>query len=241
MHVIEGLKLYPVRCKEDLEDRSVYVHSCPACGGRASGTDSDVITSMHPGNEAMSAVVVQKIMQALPPGPTNGPSTSIPYQGRKLLSFSDNRQAAAFFAPYFQKTSFDIALRTALWQVVSNAATLLDFPQLTRAVFDHWQPELAIVDAKGVVKRTTQPAAIAPTRFKYKSRFTLQSKKRTVPTGRTGALAPINLNPAVEMIKFSAHNIRKEEMITGKTCPTRVVRSIIHIGRPEYQGAGVWA
>jgi hypothetical protein len=154
MHVIEGLKLYPVRCKEDPEDRSVYVHSCPACGGRASGTDSDVITSMHPGNEAMSAVVVQKIMQALPPAPTNGPSTSIPYQGRKLLSFSDNRQAAAFFAPYFQKTSFDIALRTALWQVVSNAATLLDFPQLTREVFDHWQTtsDPVLVDGSGILR-----------------------------------------------------------------------------------------
>jgi hypothetical protein len=154
MHVVEGLKLYPVRVKEDLEDRSVYVHACPACGGRASGTDSDVITSMHPGNEAMSAVVVQKILQALPPASTLDPSTSIPYQGRKLLSFSDNRQGAAFFAPYFQKTSFDIALRTALWQVASKATTLLDFPQLTRAVFDHWQTtsDPVLVDGGGILR-----------------------------------------------------------------------------------------
>ena len=87
----------------------------------------------------MSAVVVQKIMEALPPARSGGHSISIPYQGRKLLSFSDNRQGAAFFAPYFQKTSFDIALRTALWQVTNRAAAPLDFSQLTRAVFDHWQ------------------------------------------------------------------------------------------------------
>lgn len=154
LHVVDGLKLYPVRCKEHTEDRSIYVSSCPACGGRTSGADSDVITSMHPGNEAMSAVVVEKVLQALPPSSINGRSTSIPYQGRKLLSFSDNRQGAAFFAPYFQKTSFDIALRTAIWQVTSNSSLHMDFPLLTRAVYDHWQitSDPVLVDGAGILR-----------------------------------------------------------------------------------------
>ena len=109
---------------------------------------------MHPGNEAMSAVVVEKVLQALPPSLVNVHSTSIPYQGRKLLSFSDNRQGAAFFAPYFQKTSFDMALRTAIWQVTSNSSFQMDFPQLTRAVYDHWQitSDPILVDGAGILR-----------------------------------------------------------------------------------------
>jgi hypothetical protein len=40
--------------------------------------------------------------------------------GRKLLVFSDNRQDAAFFAPNFERTSRDIALRTAICRVAAR-------------------------------------------------------------------------------------------------------------------------
>jgi hypothetical protein len=42
--------------------------------------------------------------------------------GRKLLVFSDNRQDAAFFAPNFERTSRDLALRTAICQALSASS-----------------------------------------------------------------------------------------------------------------------
>lgn len=40
--------------------------------------------------------------------------------GRRLLAFSDNRQDAAFFAPFFEGTSFRIALRAAIVRVLQR-------------------------------------------------------------------------------------------------------------------------
>ena len=117
----------------------MYVRSCPACGGRALGTDAEVVTPMHPGNEAMCAVVVQRVMQALPPaGGSN--RESCPWQGRKLLTFADNRQNAAYFAPYFERTSFELAPgSSAVCQVISAGSLPLDFEALTLEVFQYWK------------------------------------------------------------------------------------------------------
>ena len=49
-----------------------------------------------------------------------------PLGGRKLLAFSDNRQDAAFFAPFFERTSLDLALRACIAEAIreDGAATL---------------------------------------------------------------------------------------------------------------------
>lgn len=147
---VGGISLFPVKCKEDEEERLMYVRSCPACGGRAIGTDAEVVTSMHPGNEAMCAVIVQRVMQALPPADART-RESCPWQGRKLLTFSDNRQNAAYFAPYFERTSFDLALRSAVCQVISSSVRALDFQELTHEVFQHWKmlTDPLLIDSDG--------------------------------------------------------------------------------------------
>jgi len=77
-------------------------------------------------------------MQALPPaGGSN--RESCPWQGRKLLTFADNRQNAAYFAPYFERTSFELALRSAVCQVISAGSLPLDFEALTLEVFQYWK------------------------------------------------------------------------------------------------------
>jgi DEAD/DEAH box helicase/Helicase conserved C-terminal domain/Domain of unknown function (DUF1998) len=149
-----GVTLYPVKCKEDEEERLLYVRSCPACGGRAIGTDAEIVTPMHPGNEALCAVIVQRVIQALPPARSTA-KNSFPWQGRKLLTFADNRQNAAYFAPYFERTSFELALRSALWQVISVKDSALDFDLLTAEVFQHWKlfAEPLLVDGDGIQVR----------------------------------------------------------------------------------------
>ncbi|MFF3837499.1 DEAD/DEAH box helicase [Streptomyces sp. NPDC001930] len=71
--------------------------SCLACGARGHG----MIRLFETGNEAAASVLGTALYQALPPA-TEGPAAVLPGQGRKLLFFSDSRQAAAYFAPYLE-------------------------------------------------------------------------------------------------------------------------------------------
>ncbi len=132
-----GITLFEVATQEDAEERAHYVRACPACGGRAAGAEAEVVTRMHPGNEALSSVVVQKILEALPARPDSYEPK--PMAGRALLAFSDNRQNAAFFAPYFERTAGDMALRAAVYQVLRGTSEPMDLEFLTEEVFKHWK------------------------------------------------------------------------------------------------------
>lgn len=133
-----AVPLYPVRTEKDDLERALYVKRCPACGGRSTGADAEVVTRMHPGNEALGAVVTQRVLEALPPGLIDN-SDPRPSFGRSLLTFSDNRQDAAFFAPYFERTSANLALRAAVRHVLSEASTPMTLPQLAERVYDLWR------------------------------------------------------------------------------------------------------
>ena len=133
-----AVALYPVHTEKDDVERARYVKRCPACGGRATGADAEVVTRMHPGNEALGAVVAQRVLEALPVGLVDH-SDPRPSFGRTLLTFSDNRQDAAFFAPYFERTAANVALRAAVRAVLTESLSSLSLPQLTERVFDFWQ------------------------------------------------------------------------------------------------------
>ena len=70
---------------------------CLSCGARGSG----VIRQFESGNEAAAAVLTTAFYQALPVDPAKADR---PGGGRKLLTFSDSRQAAAYFAPYLESS-----------------------------------------------------------------------------------------------------------------------------------------
>ncbi|MDO9073129.1 MAG: DEAD/DEAH box helicase [Rubrivivax sp.] len=134
----DAVPLYPVHTEQDDVERARYVKRCPACGGRSTGADAEVVTRMHPGNEALGAVVAQRVLEALPPGIINHADPR-PALGRNLLAFSDNRQDAAFFAPYFERTSANVALRAAIRAVLVDASSPMGLPQLAERVFDFWR------------------------------------------------------------------------------------------------------
>ena len=150
----DAVALYPVQTEEDEVERAHYVKRCPACGGRSSGSDAEVVTRMHPGDEALGAVVTQRVLEALPPRDVkdNDPKPAL---GRGLLTFSDNRQDAAFFAPYLERTAADIALRAAVRQVFKETHTAISLPQLAEMVFDFWQKDGGqplLLDSFGEIK-----------------------------------------------------------------------------------------
>ncbi|NUR60693.1 MAG: DEAD/DEAH box helicase [Catenulispora sp.] len=70
---------------------------CSACGARGAG----VIRQFESGNEAAAAVLTTAFYTALP---ADADKSDRPGAGRKLLTFSDSRQAAAFFAPYLESS-----------------------------------------------------------------------------------------------------------------------------------------
>lgn len=134
----DAVALYQIATVQEAEEKAWYVRKCPACGGSASGADAEIVTKMHPGNEALGSVVTQRVLESLPANLIDH-SDPRPAAGRNLLSFSDNRQDAAFFAPYFERTSGDIALRSAVRNVLKDRANPISVPQLADQVYQYWQ------------------------------------------------------------------------------------------------------
>ncbi|HEX5409849.1 MAG TPA: DEAD/DEAH box helicase [Gemmatimonadaceae bacterium] len=76
------------------------VHRCPACGSRS---DGEIATRYESGADAPVAVVATDLYQEIPPA-TDATQQAMVGEGRKLLTFADSRQDAAFFAPYLERT-----------------------------------------------------------------------------------------------------------------------------------------
>jgi ATP-dependent helicase YprA (DUF1998 family) len=92
-----GCSAAHLRAVRRLPSRSGTPRGCAACGARGSG----MIRLFESGNEASAAVLATALYQALP---ADEESAGRPGGGRKLLAFSDSRQAAAFFAPYLESS-----------------------------------------------------------------------------------------------------------------------------------------
>lgn len=110
---------------------------CRACGGRAHN-DTEIITGFHPGDFALSAVATDALYQRLPEKPN---SWDLPGRGRRLLVFSDNRQDAAFFAPYLQRTSEDLLLRWATMKALGGDGG----PMSLNTLADETRAQLSVI------------------------------------------------------------------------------------------------
>ena len=123
----EGLKMIPAPMNTDEEEKKRYVSRCPSCGNKG-GRHAEPVTTIHPGDDALAAVISQKLLESLPAKESE--DGVLPMQGRAILSFSDNRQDAAFFAPYFERTSLEHAIRHAMIKSVQALSASGDNPDL---------------------------------------------------------------------------------------------------------------
>jgi hypothetical protein len=142
-----NLKVAPL--VEEPDEQRRLLEQCPACGSRR-GRYAEVATPLQPGDEALAAVATQRLLDRLRQARDPRP---LPMDGRKLLVFSDNRQDAAFLAPNFQRTSEDLALRTAIHRCLVASATVMQLDELAKAVrsflSDHDCRALVFYDATG--------------------------------------------------------------------------------------------
>lgn len=116
----EGIiSLQIAECVDDDHDRKKYVKACLACGEKK-GAFAEPLTSIYAGDESTSAMATQTLLEALPAKP----ESDAPMQGRSLLAFSDNRQDAAFFAPFLERISRVEAIRGAIIDAVRTEAGL---------------------------------------------------------------------------------------------------------------------
>lgn len=99
------------------------VKRCPACASRTQG---EVVSRFESGTDAPVAVIATDLYQQIPPS-TDGEQRELVGQGRKLLSFADSRQDAAFFAPYLERTYSRAVRRRLIADAVRKLA--LDEPR----------------------------------------------------------------------------------------------------------------
>lgn len=121
--------LEDVPLDEDPEDGKRYMKRCAACNHR-SARHAEPVTTVRPGDEAIAAVAAQTLLEAMP---ERALGNAPPMGGRNLLTFSDNRQDAAFFAPFFERTSRDQAVRSAMLRAVETGGRT-DIDNLVGAV-----------------------------------------------------------------------------------------------------------
>ena len=109
-----GTRLLPVRRLSTPKDT---ITGCLVCGGRGAA----MVRGFESGGDAAASVLSTSLYQALPPA-TDPEQADQPGEGRKLLLFSDSRQAAAFFAPYLEKSYETIQYRRLILEGLQRAA-----------------------------------------------------------------------------------------------------------------------
>ncbi len=97
--------------------RGQPLRRCPACSGR---TTAAIVLRFFTGHDAPVSVIATALYQSLPPEPAPAGRVSAIGEGRKLLTFSDSRQDAAFFAPYLDRTYARAVQRRMIWHALEQ-------------------------------------------------------------------------------------------------------------------------
>lgn len=136
------------QCSQCLATRLVRVkltervNKCEYCLGRG----ANLLRKLESGNNAAASVLGSKLYQELPAAP-GSLATQLPGQGRKLMIFSDNRQQAAFFAPYMKDAFEKILWRKLIYRGLQDAEAAypgseIDTESLVKFIKPHTQSKV---------------------------------------------------------------------------------------------------
>jgi superfamily II DNA or RNA helicase len=98
-----------VEVQQELENDSNGVLRCSRCNSSGGRSPFGPIARPVSGVDALTSVIATAVYDHLP---SSAPGT--PGDGKKLLTFSDSRQDAAYFAPYLEDSYRDIFRRRAI-------------------------------------------------------------------------------------------------------------------------------
>lgn len=115
-------------------DEESFVKTCPGCGYRPARY-SEPLTPISVANEPLAAVVGQSLIEAMPE--KLSPSENKSSGARNLLVFSDSRQDAAFFAPFFERTSSEMSFRNALLNCLQKEGEPAYAEELSEDVYQY--------------------------------------------------------------------------------------------------------
>lgn len=146
-----------LRSVRKLKLKGEEVAGCLVCGARGSGT----VRRFETGADASGAVITTALYQNIPPSddPYDGQR---PGQGRKLLAFSDSRQAAAYFAPYLEDSYGRVQRRQLLSQGLLKARAHLEPAAVEDLVFSTRACASAVRHFPGGMTAQQQSRIVAP-------------------------------------------------------------------------------
>ena len=134
---------YLVVAKANRDDEVPVLRTCPVCTSRAPG---EIVTRLVTGTDAPASVIASELYQAVPASREPRLKNRVG-QGRKLITFSDSRQDAAYFAAFLDRTYMRTVQRRILFEAIQalssispdelpRAGDLLD--RVTRLASDAW-------------------------------------------------------------------------------------------------------
>lgn len=106
------------------------LRKCAECASRTTGR---MVSRVETGQDAPGAVIASSLYQQIPPS-VDPKRAERPGEGRKLLTFSDSRQDAAFFAPYFERLYTGSVQRNLIYRAVLAANQPVVFEELVEPI-----------------------------------------------------------------------------------------------------------
>lgn len=170
---------------------TTHEHTLTKCSACSTRRNNGVVLRFLSGQDAPVSVLATALYQLIPPDP-NEEYQALPGNGRKLLTFSDSRQNAAFFAPYLENTYQRIFRRRLIFK------TLLEDQDAVNGL-------LTIDDIKPRLVPQCESVGLFPKKLSFDER------KNTVVTWLMQELVALDRQLSLEGVGLVKFFLRKPE------------------------------
>jgi ATP-dependent helicase YprA (DUF1998 family) len=165
------------------KEKDLPLRICRKCSGRSTGS---IVNRVQTGQDAPGAVIASAIYGSLPASKEPGLQGVIG-QGRKLLTFSDSRQDAAFFAPYLDRTASRVVQRRLIVEELSNHKSPLRFNDM-----------LEPIRRSGLRNLVLDPNESGETNMTYVRSWLLREILATDRRQSLGGIGMLHIDPVIQ-------------------------------------------